>query len=45
MSTKELREQAGQLLSGAETSLNEGEVEAFEKQVTDAKALDRKSVV
>jgi len=43
MSTKELREQAGQLLSGAETSLNEGEVGAFEKQITDAKTLMAKA--
>ena len=43
MSTKDMREQAGHMLSEAEVSLNGGEIEAFEKQVTDAKELMEKA--
>ena len=38
MSTKGIRQEANSLLVNAETSLEEGNVEAFEKQIVDAKA-------
>ena len=38
MSTKDIRQEANALLVNAETSLSEGNVEAFEKQIVDAQA-------
>ena len=38
MSTKEIRQEANALLASAETSLEEGNIESFEKQIVDAQA-------
>jgi HK97 family phage major capsid protein len=38
LSTKDIRQKANALLTDAETSLEEGNVEAFEKQIADAQA-------
>lgn len=43
MSTKEIRQEANALLVNAETSLEEGNVEAFEKQIVDAQAKMEKA--
>jgi HK97 family phage major capsid protein len=43
LSTKEIRQEANALLVNAEASLEEGNVEAFEKQIVDAKAKMEKA--
>lgn len=43
MSTKEIRQEANALLASAETSLEEGNIESFEKQIVDAKAKMEKA--
>ena len=42
-STKDIRQEANALLASAETSLEEGNIESFEKQMTDAKAKMEKA--
>ena len=43
MSTKEIRQEANALLVNAEESLGQGNVEAFEKQITDAQSKMEKA--
>lgn len=43
MSTKDIRQEANALLASAEKSLEEGNIESFEKQITDAKAKMEKA--